>query len=298
MSDGNDIYVMRSQTIFPPARPRGNRSEPRGRPLMEAVAPEGTTLESLSLEGPAGVISAALVRRQAPGPLFLFLGGNNHYMAKHAAANVEKLIRFGDVLVFDHPGYGDSESEALFSNILPAGARMVGHACRLAEARGQKTVVWSASFGGYMAIRGAAEYQPEGIILEGLAPSAVDWAHALGARQGLSKARVEKEMVEGGIPDPITGYDGAVLQLAGLGDTVVPIQLSRKLKAFFEKNNIDFDYHEIDVASHDLRVSPQTLRVVRDFLLTRNILTADQVLDPMSFRANAITFQSGPASLN
>lgn len=298
MSEENDIYTMTSQTIFPPARPRANAPEPRGKPLLEALAPEGTTVESLTLEGAAGTISAAIARRAAPGPLILFVGGNNHFMVKHGANNVEKLIRFGDVLMFDHPGYGDSEGPAHYSNILPAGARMVGHARELAAQRGQKTVIWSASFGGYMAIKGAAEYAPDALILEGLAPSAVDWAHALGARHGRSKARVERAMVEGGVPDPIVSYEGPVLQLAGLGDTVVPIDLSRKLKAWFEERGVDIAYKEVDVASHDLRVSQETMRVARDFLTDRGVMTAEQVLDPLSFRSNAISFQSGSRAVN
>ena len=156
----------------------------------------------------------------------------------------------------------------------------------------------AAVIGGYMAIKGAAEYAPDALILEGLAPSAVDWAHALGARHGRSKARVERAMVEGGVPDPIVSYEGPVLQLAGLGDTVVPIDLSRKLKAWFEERGVDLAYKEVDVASHDLRVSQETMRVARDFLTDRGVMTAEQVLDPLSFRSNAISFQSGSRAVN
>jgi len=237
-----------------------------------------------------------LVRRNRPGPLILFIGGNNHYMSRHGANNIEMLIRFGDVLIYDHAGYGDSEGAPSTENIIAGGGDVVGEAKKLAVENNQKLVVWSASMGGFMSILGAAAHNPDGLIFEGLAPTARDWALALGARMGRPRARVEQRMIDLAKPDPMAEYFGPVLQLAGLGDQVVPIQLARKLNSAFRELKVDVEYHELNSSAHDLRTSPETPKIVTEFLLRTGLADQSMILDPDSFGSGNLTLGAETAS--
>ena len=133
--------------------------------------PEGA--ETLTLPYAGGSIGATRVRTSAaPRPLILFCGGNMFRRSSAGGSAARKLEPFGDVLMFDYPGYGETGGEADFAHFSTAGEVMAATARAQADAEGRPLIAWGHSLGGVVCTDAAVKARADALVLETTTPGA------------------------------------------------------------------------------------------------------------------------------
>ncbi|WP_224760950.1 hypothetical protein [Brevundimonas aurantiaca] len=85
-------------------------------------APMVLPAEVVRLSYAGGDIGATRIRTgRRDAPLILYCGGNLFRRSSGAGTVANELAPFGDVLMFDYPGYGDTAGQADYANFLAAG---------------------------------------------------------------------------------------------------------------------------------------------------------------------------------
>jgi fermentation-respiration switch protein FrsA (DUF1100 family) len=166
------------------------------------------------------------VEHPRPRAVVLYCHGNG----EHVAYNAELLAMMRDdfrvsIFAFDYRGYGRSEGEPFETGILEdAEAAQAWLAERTGVAQ-HEIVLMGRSIGGGVAVHLAAKNGAGGLILESTFSSVPD---AAGAQfpwlpvRWLMKNRYDSV-------SKIGGYDGPLLQSHGESDTLVPMEMGRKL---------------------------------------------------------------------
>ena len=181
---------------------------------------------------------------------------------------LRKLRQFGDVLMFDYPGYGDSEGEP-DPEQLEGAARTVAEWVRSYEAH--ELVTWGHSMGGFVCAR----------ILSLLADEVDVAVFETSARSAAAVARAwtpwfAKPFVRVQVSESLAAYDnaaalrdfsGRALVLGAGRDESLPVSLSRELAASLEQVGVATRYEEFDEATHmDVSLQPDFVaRLTRFF---------------------------------
>jgi hypothetical protein len=88
--------------------------------------------EALSIPYPGGAVAATRIRTGADRtPLILFCGGNMFRRRVNTFSAARKLTPFGDVLMFDYPGYGETPGTADVAGFRAAGEAVAAAALAL-----------------------------------------------------------------------------------------------------------------------------------------------------------------------
>ncbi|HEY0599578.1 alpha/beta hydrolase [Brevundimonas sp.] len=191
--------------------------------------PQGS--EALTLAYAGGTIGATRIRTSAaPRPLILFCGGNLFRRGAAGGFAAAKLAPFGDVLMFDYPGYGDTGGEATLANFSAAGAVMAATARAQADAEGRPLIAWGHSLGGVVCADAAVKARADILVLETTTPGA---RAAVDQQVGLMRPFVRVNMAPAlatiDVPAALEGFGGQILVLeAGRDETLAP-SLSRRL---------------------------------------------------------------------
>ena len=202
-------------------------------------------------EGPSRLAYTIVEAGPRDRPLFVHCGGNASDRYRAGVIYASKVLHWGDVIMFDYPGYGDSAGDATaasFAAILEPVA-----AFATAQARGRPLVFWGHSLGG-MVCAGIAGRAPtaSGMIFEASARNAREVAQAW-------KPAVAGSSVQVAVKDSLAAFDsidtlapmqGPILILAGARDRTLPVRLSRSLAAAARESRHDVDYVEFADAGH------------------------------------------------
>ncbi|MDX1381376.1 MAG: hypothetical protein R3233_09660, partial [Xanthomonadales bacterium] len=144
-------FHLDSQTIFTPARLAKSSDHLRKLPSLDDVPlPIGISMQPEMVATPIGLISTLRLARTEPGPLILFVGGNNFFIARSAGFVAQRLAGLGDLLFCDHAGYGRSEGQAVPGEMVAGVLGVAAHARSLADREQRPLVVWGASLGGFL----------------------------------------------------------------------------------------------------------------------------------------------------
>ena len=233
--------------------PEGNFCDPDARLRAENMtlphAPPPAGSQALTLSYAAGAIGATRIRMTAaPRPLILFCGGNLFRRSSGGASTAQKLSPFGDVLMFDYPGYGDTQGDANFAGFEAVG-RIVAHEARAqADAEGRPLIAWGHSLGGIVCSAIAREVNADALVLETTTPSAraaVD--EMVGLARPLVRVNMAPALAAVDLPTSLEGYSGRIVVLEAGRDETLPPALSRRLS------------RELRAAGHDVQtlVFPQ-----------------------------------------
>ncbi|RZJ39473.1 MAG: alpha/beta fold hydrolase, partial [Brevundimonas sp.] len=129
--------------------------------------------ETLALRYAEGPIGATRIRTADTGrPLILFCGGNMFRRAAAGGYRAQVLAPFGDALMFDYPGYGDTAGLDNFANFRAVGEVVADEARRQADAEGRKLIVWGHSLGGIVCAGAAQRAHADLLVLETTTPGA------------------------------------------------------------------------------------------------------------------------------
>ncbi|MDY6923622.1 MAG: alpha/beta fold hydrolase [Pseudomonadota bacterium] len=213
--------------------------------------PEGA--ETLSLPYVGGTIAATRVRAvTAPRPLILFCGGNLFRRSSAGGSAAAKLAPFGDVLMFDYPGYGETGGEADFAHFAAAGAVMAATARAQADAEGRPLIAWGHSLGGIVCTDAAVKARADYLVLETTTPGA---RAAINQQAGLMRPFVRITLAPAlasiDVPAALEGFDGKVVVLeAGRDETLAPA-LSRTLARELEQRGVRVERLVFPEAGHN-----------------------------------------------
>ncbi len=163
-------------------------------------------------------------------PFFIHCGGGRADRYRSGVIYASKVLHWGDVLLFDYPGYGDSAGEASVESFTAA-LDPVG-AFATAQANGRRLIFWGHSLGGAVCAS-----------MAGRTPAASAMIFEASARNARGASSYDAIEV-------LRPMQGPVLILAGALDQSVPVRLSRSFAAAARDSRSDVDYVEFPDADH------------------------------------------------
>lgn len=215
------------------------------------AGPEGQRIAftlSTPVEGAAGAdrLAPAAVR-----PLIVVCGGNATDRYSSGVAYAQKALRWGDVLHFDYPGYGDSQGEPSAVGFEHGTDVVRAEVARIAD--GRPVVYWGHSLGGFVCTDLATGTPGlAGIIIETSARNATEVARSWTPLWAKPIARVQ-------VAESLAGYDNAttatatgtpILVLGAGQDETLPVALSRSLSDALRELGAPVTYVEFPNARH------------------------------------------------
>lgn len=205
----------------------------RGRPVEQAAL--GPTFRITRETVPTSYGGVALTRAESdPGrPLLVFCGGNLFRQETRGAGTLQELAAFGDVWLFDYPGYGGSPGQAAvaeFAELRTALARRIDAAHATGGRAGDLVFVGHSFGGGVCAGLAGAVRTPSHTVLVG---AFRDYASVVRARAGVFRPFVRPDIADD-VPDTdiaeaLRGYGGQVIAVTAAGDRTVPLSAAREL---------------------------------------------------------------------
>jgi len=218
------VNVPEGQFFYPDTRVQAEK-------LILAPGPAIPGAETLSLPFAGGAVAATRVRTgRADAPLILYCGGNLFRRGVSGAQVATELASFGDVLMFDYPGSGDTPGQASFATYRDAGEVIAATARAQADAEGRRLIAWGHSLGGPICAEAARVIRADALVLEATTPTA---RAAVDSMVGLWRPIVRVQLAEPlttvDVPATLDGYSGKVVVLEASRDTTLPPVLSRKL---------------------------------------------------------------------
>lgn len=245
--------VERTLVFFPTTYPTGNWT-PRDLDFEDAwfATEDGTTLHGWYLAAPE------------PRGFLLFAHGNGGNLSDRA--DIVRVLNEDlglSVLIFDYRGYGRSEGAPSIKGILEDGRAAQQWLRRRENIDVNDIVLLGRSLGSSVMVYLAAEHGARALILEGAFSSMTDVAKHrypwLPASLLLRRDIKADELIE--------QYHGPLLQSHGVQDTIIPIELGRKL---FRAANEPKDFIELPGLNHNDPLPPEYYRKVAQFLASNS----------------------------
>ena len=217
--------------------------------------------------------SVAITLADAPGDrLILHCGGNASDRKSDGVSYLKKLTNFGDVLIFDYPGYGDSQGQPTTPHFEAAVAGVAARARALMQERAlSQIIVWGHSLGGFVCSRMAAQLHEKvsHVVLEASARSAQQVAEVW--TPWYATPFVSVNIAEGlasyDNAQALSRFGGKVLVLGAGKDRTLPPRLSRRLHDALQVTGADASYREFSKADHfDIGDQPGFHELINAFL--------------------------------
>lgn len=201
-----------------------------------------------------GRIAYTLVTREpvsGPRPLIIHCGGNAADRWSSGLGYVFKAIAFGDVFLFDYPGYGDSDGAPSAASFEAMNETIA--AFRASAFAGREVVYWGHSLGGFVCAELAgADKAASGMIFEMSALNAREtaqaWTPAL--LKPFVRIRIASSLTAYDSAEALAGFKSPTLVLAGKKDKTLPPRLSRSLAAALQARGVLVSYVELEDAGH------------------------------------------------
>lgn len=220
---------------------------------LPADIPMGFEADVLGLPYSGGAVGVTRVRTgRADAPLILFCGGNLFRRSAGAGRTATKLAPFGDALMFDYPGYGDTAGQADYASFMAAGTAVADAARAQADAEGRKLIAWGHSLGGPVCAQAAQYMHADALVLETTTPStraAVDTM--VGWARPFVRIHIAPNLNSIDIPAALQGYPGKVVVLEAGRDDTLPASLSRRLAHDLEAEGVKVEHLSFPQAGHN-----------------------------------------------
>lgn len=245
---GCSVNVPENAFLYPDARIAAEKIELTPGPAMPASA------QTLTLPYAGGQLATTRLS-SAKGdraPLILFCGGNMFRQSAYGGLVGEQLSAFGDVLLFDYPGYGASTGASDIASMKAAVATMAAHARTTADREQRRLILWGHSLGGTVCAEGAVNAKADVLVLETTTPSAnAVVQETLGWKRVLVRVRLAQPLAEIDIPSTLAEYPGQIIVLEAGRDTVLPPVLSRRLAQALTAKGRSVDHMVFAEAGHN-----------------------------------------------
>lgn len=205
---------------------------------MDALgARHGLQVTEEVLDATSGPVALTRFEHGDPRPLIVFCGGNMFRRGSGAQAVLERLAPWGDVWVFDYPGYGDTAGEGMPDEFQAVGRAITARVERaFADGRDGKLVFWGFSLGGLVCgdLAGRTAVSSD-VVLLGTFLSFDQVVRAGAAAKVGPLARLVQPVIGSDVPAydiarSLKGYDGKAVVVASRMDAVVPWLASARLE--------------------------------------------------------------------
>lgn len=197
------------------------------------------------------------------GPLIVSCFGNASDRYAHGVDYANKIAPFGQVLLWDYPGYGDSSGTAGVVAIEDIADGFVA----LVEDRagGRPIIYWGHSLGGFVCSNLAGRSkQVDGVILETTAQSIRSVAKAWTPMGIPIRVTFNEDLLRFDIPDALAGLNTPILIIGAGRDRVLPVELALELAEALPEAN----YLELPQATHfSAGFDPKAQAAVAQFLV-------------------------------
>jgi len=230
-----------------------------GKPARQARLDADRRVTDANLPAGFGDLHTVTVEGRPKAPLIVFCGGNAFREAYAGAARAEALARFGDVLLFDYPGSGQTDGRGDRAEFDSASAALTGEIERRAQG-GRAVVFWGHSLGGGFCSDLAARTKVKSaLVLEGAFARYDDVADAkAGLLAPLVRIRLDDEALRYDIPALLTGYEAPIVVVASRADETIPFSASRRLASRLQASGKPVRFIELRQARHStLFTDPQ-----------------------------------------
>ncbi len=192
----------------------------------------------------------------AAPPLIIYCGGNSFDVPNHGDLAIWKALAHGDVLVWDYPGFGQSEGKAKISDFRAATNSLAQNIQKFQRSREQKIVLWGHSLGGFVCSELANHLAKlsnfESLIFETSAPSAkaakkyfVPWYV-----KPFIQIKLDVQVASYDNIQTLSGQNLKILILAARKDQILPVKLSRQMRDELRSTGHRVTYHEFKKADH------------------------------------------------
>lgn len=193
--------------------------------------PPPADAETLALRYAEGPIGATRIRSaDSARPLILFCGGNMFRRGSAGGYRAQVLAPFGDPLMFDYPGYGDTAGLDTFANFRAVGEVVADEARRQADAEGRRLIVWGHSLGGIVCSEAAQRVHADLLVLETTTPGArATVENQVGLMRPFVRVTLAPALDAIDVPASLRGYPGKIVVIEAGKDDTLPPALSRAL---------------------------------------------------------------------
>jgi pimeloyl-ACP methyl ester carboxylesterase len=162
-----------------------------------------------------------------------------------------KLLPWGEVMLVDYPGYGDSTGEPrldAFSVFQTEFAAYVD-----GQAAGRPLIFWGHSLGGPVCSAMAGKSREvDAVVLEATVPTFNDLMDA--RKPWFTPPTFDLQLVDGldayDIPAALSGFSGPILVIGAGKDSVLPIEKQRVLSERLRAGGLAVTYIEIENSEH------------------------------------------------
>ena len=254
----DDRSVFRPQPNFAPA---ATVEELSRWPLadLRAIVPDAEARHGFVSAGDTRVAYTLVSKPGERRPLIVYCGGNSGDRFNSGVFYALKTLPYGDVLLFDYPGYGDSPGTPSAAALAARAPDLSALATELSH--GRPLVFWGHSLGGFICSRLARETaETDGVVLEATARNALEIGRAWRPWFATPFVRlsVEDSLASFDVADTLDGFSGPILLLGARRDRTLRVRLSRSLHEELRTRGARVTYVEFPRAEHlDITRQPE-----------------------------------------
>lgn len=184
-------------------------------------------------------------------PLIVHCGGETGDRRSHGTVYAGKILPWGEALLMDYPGYGDSGGQPTISAMLQFQTSVAAYIDSLANSR--TLILWGHSLGGPVCASIASQSrQVDAVILETTAPN---FSEVMDARKPwFTPPTLQLELTEGlksyDVATALAEFSGPIMVLGAGRDEVFPVALARSVAARLQQQGLAVTYLEYAAADH------------------------------------------------
>lgn len=215
-----------------------------------------------------GGLAWTTITHAAPSDTLIVRCGGNASTRQHSGYHYAmSSVPYGDVLMFDYPGYGETGGKATPQRFQTMSDKLVPLVRE--KAAGRRIVLWGHSLGGMVCSELAARLQEtSALIIETSARNAREVARAWTPWYAAMFVNIEIAPGFGDVDvaNALKSFNGPVLVLGAENDQTLPVQLARSVGKSLKDEGVDATYTEFKGGGHsNLIMHPEFAPTIKAF---------------------------------
>ncbi|MFC7291625.1 alpha/beta hydrolase family protein [Hirschia litorea] len=196
------------------------------------------------------VSSVTSAEKQAKRPLIVNCFGNASDRIRDGVWAAKKSFMWGDVLLFDYPGYGDSGGVATTESMHDMQLLVSDNVDELGADR--PVIMWGHSLGGFVCSELArTARETDAVVLEATALNVKEVAEAWTPWYlPFVGVDIKDSLNDYDNARALAHFDGPIIVLGAKKDETLPVGLARSLHKALKKRDLNVSYFEFRKAEH------------------------------------------------